>query len=338
MTTTAGNLNLLGDLNIASGKSLTVSNALTLTGTDGSSVNFGTGGTVIYAGGAFVASITGTVNEITASAATGAVMLSLPAALTFTGKTVTGGTFVAPALGTPTTLVLTNATGTPSAIGLANGTGLPISTGVSGLATGIATFLATPSSSNLAASVTDETGTGPLVFATSPTLSGTIGGALIWSSAQSFSSTITPSQTAGIVGTTTNNSVNAGSVGEVVTSTVLVGSAVNLSTGNAADITSIALTAGDWDVSGNIVIFDSGTGTLFTQLFGWLNGVSATAPTLPAAAYLQQLAGIDGTFSFPTGSTRVSLAAPATIYLSCRAGFSVSTAAAYGTVMARRRR
>ncbi len=37
-------------------------------------------------------------------------------------------------------------------------------------ATGIGTFLATPSSANLAAAVTDETGTGALVFANSPTL------------------------------------------------------------------------------------------------------------------------------------------------------------------------
>lgn len=67
-------------------------------------------------------------------------------------------TLVTPALGTPSSAVLTNATG------------LPISTGVSGLATGIATFLATPSSANLAAALTDETGSGSAVFATSPTL------------------------------------------------------------------------------------------------------------------------------------------------------------------------
>jgi hypothetical protein len=45
-----------------------------------------------------------------------------------------------------------------------------IATGVSGLGTGVATFLATPSSANLAAALTDETGTGANVFATSPTL------------------------------------------------------------------------------------------------------------------------------------------------------------------------
>ena len=51
----------------------------------------------------------------------------------------------------------------------ANGS-VAISTGVTGLGTGVATFLATPSSANLISAVTDETGTGSLVFATSPTL------------------------------------------------------------------------------------------------------------------------------------------------------------------------
>lgn len=60
--------------------------------------------------------------------------------------------------------------GTPSAATLTNATGLPISTGVSGLGTGVATFLATPSSANLRSAVTDETGTGALVFANSPAL------------------------------------------------------------------------------------------------------------------------------------------------------------------------
>lgn len=60
--------------------------------------------------------------------------------------------------------------GTPSGGTLTNATGLPIDSGVSGLGSGVATFLATPSSANLAAAVTGETGTGAAVFATSPTL------------------------------------------------------------------------------------------------------------------------------------------------------------------------
>jgi len=70
----------------------------------------------------------------------------------------TSPTLVTPALGTPASGVLTNATG------------LPISSGVSGLGTGVATFLATPSSANLISAVTDETGSGALVFANTPTL------------------------------------------------------------------------------------------------------------------------------------------------------------------------
>ena len=70
-----------------------------------------------------------------------------------------------------TSPVMTNPTlGTVGQADLINATGLPISTGVAGLGTGVATFLGTPSSSNLRAAVTDETGTGSLVFATSPTL------------------------------------------------------------------------------------------------------------------------------------------------------------------------
>jgi hypothetical protein len=69
-------------------------------------------------------------------------------------------TLVTPALGTPSSATLTNASG------------LPISTGVSGLGTGVADFLATPSSANLASAVTGETGSGALVFANTPTLNG----------------------------------------------------------------------------------------------------------------------------------------------------------------------
>jgi hypothetical protein len=70
----------------------------------------------------------------------------------------TNSALVTPILGTPQSGTLTNCTG------------LPVATGISGLGASVAAFLATPSSANLATAVTGETGSGALVFATSPTL------------------------------------------------------------------------------------------------------------------------------------------------------------------------
>ena len=64
-------------------------------------------------------------------------------------------------VGTSDTQTLTNKTisGRSNTI-----TGLPISTAISGLGTGVATFLGTPTSANLASVITDEIGSGPLQF------------------------------------------------------------------------------------------------------------------------------------------------------------------------------
>jgi hypothetical protein len=79
---------------------------------------------------------------------------------TGTGAAVfaTSPTLVTPLLGTPTSGTLTNCDG------------LPVATGISGLAAGVATLLATFSSANLATALSDETGSGSAVFANTPTL------------------------------------------------------------------------------------------------------------------------------------------------------------------------
>ncbi len=96
----------------------------------------------------------------------------------------TNGRFTNATIGSSAGVLTTNSTGLVSAsttigdayisdsLTLTTSTGLPISTGVSGLGTNVATFLGTPSSANLAAALTDETGSGSLVFSGSPVFTG----------------------------------------------------------------------------------------------------------------------------------------------------------------------
>lgn len=139
-------------------------------------------------------------------------------------------------------------------------------------------------------------------------------------------------------GTTTNDNAAAGNIGESISSIVAVGAAVSLTTNTIANVTSISLTAGDWDISG-IVQFHPDVNTSVTNLVG---SISATTATLDISnRFVHRTAalvtgGLDFAYGIPV--TRISLASPTTIYLTTFSLFTVSTLTAYGQIYARRAR
>lgn len=94
-------------------------------------------------------------------------------------STLTGGTNTSAAM-----VVGSGASLAATGSGTIAATAVPVG-GISGLGAGVVTFLATPSSANLAAALTDETGSGAAVFGTSPTFttSATFAGGTVTSSA-----------------------------------------------------------------------------------------------------------------------------------------------------------
>jgi hypothetical protein len=142
-------------------------------------------------------------------------------------------------------------------------------------------------------------------------------------------------------GTNTNDSATAGNKGEYVESVLASGSAVSLTTGGHKTITSISLTAGDWDVHGVFQSVPANT-TVVSQ---FAVSYSLTTDTLDTTAgrivsppmNAKTYDGATGVH-IPGSTVRFSLSGTTTIYLVGFASFTTSTCTAFGLIRARRLR
>lgn len=152
----------------------------------------------------------------------------------------------------------------------------------------------------------------------------------------SATGTLTPSQTNGIAGTTTNNNANAGAWGEYQTAQAL---AVATPTDVVFNAVSISLGAGDWDVTGVIGTNPAGTTTTSYALVG-ISTTSAAFQILSAGFlnYSQHPASVaaGGKVNGIAPVTRISLASTTTVYLIAQVGYGVSTLTTNGFIRARR--
>jgi len=212
------------------------------------------------------------------------------------------------------------------------GTCTPAIGSVTGLGTGVATALGTAVGSagsfvtNGGALGTPSSGVGTNLTSLNAT--------------QLTSGTVPAARTNGHQnGTATNDNGAAGEIGEVISASVASGSAIALTSATAANITSISLTAGDWDVFGWVNFFGNAS-TSQTSLIGSVSTTSATLDvTTPFASLAQSTAAqvVGGaTNTFSVGPLRASLAGTTTYFLVCRATFTVSTMNCFGGIRARR--
>lgn len=139
-----------------------------------------------------------------------------------------------------------------------------------------------------------------------------------------------------ITGVTTNSSAPAGAYGEYISASATYGAY----TSGFVAITSVSLTAGDWDVDcyaalnqatgqSNFDYIQFGLSTSNTTLTGYASNLTENFVPASAAAYY-----ID--YQKSPMTQRISLSSTTTIYLVFRAGFTGGTLSLYGAIRARR--
>lgn len=138
-----------------------------------------------------------------------------------------------------------------------------------------------------------------------------------------------------VTGTTTNDNAAAGYLGQFITSQVVSGSAVSLSNNSVANVTSISLTAGDWDVWGN-VCWNITNSPAVTKIVGATNSQSTTLPDTSFTTEVSGTAALPSSY-YPIPYRRYSLSGTTTVYLLAQYN-GAGTVAAFGNISARRAR
>lgn len=286
------------------------------TGVNNGASTFTMGGNVAFSGGfTFTGTLTGNtaVTFPTSGTLATTAQLVTPAALTKTDDTNVTLTLG----GSPSTALVNAASltlGWTGQLAITRG-----GTGISAFGTGVQTALGQ-----------NVTGSGGIVLATSPTLVTPVLGV-------ASATSLTFTSTSGIIGTTTNDSAAAGSVGQYVSSNVPLSPGTNIPSNTATNLTSISLTAGDWDVEGNITY----NGSSAISIIAWANIINTASATLPGDGSNYVLnTGVSTTFAGGTCiTTRVSVASTTTVYLIGYVTLSgVTTCVMGGNLTARRRR
>jgi hypothetical protein len=137
-------------------------------------------------------------------------------------------------------------------------------------------------------------------------------------------------------GTGTNDNANAGNIGEYLSAT---GTAVAITSASAANIATISLTAGDWDVWGQLA-YNPGTATTISQIAVATNQTSAAFPGFNDISSVILLASFTSGVqqAIASGIKRYSESATTSVYLIADASFAGGTMTATGTIAARRAR
>lgn len=128
----------------------------------------------------------------------------------------------------------------------------------------------------------------------------------------------------------------AGQIGEIISNVNTTGSTIPVST--PQNVVAIALTAGDWDVFGEL--WFTPAGATMTSLVGALNPTSGAFPTVPGMnVSRQQIIGISAVgISVMSLACRASLTAATTYYLVGQVNFTGGTVTPTGKIWARRAR